>query len=428
MKPARSFILLACLCIAQLGAAPTPQDLRAQAERCRAILKESLIDFYLPACLDQRHGGYYEILRDGQFAGSGEKFLTLQARHLWFFSTLASEGFEPEKSLAAARHGYQFIQQKMRDPVHGGYYSKVTDTGEPKDPRKHAYLNAFTLYGLVVYHRASKDAGALEAARQLFQVLEEKAYDREFGGYIEFFERNWQPVTSGSGYVGAIGHKTYNTHLHLLEAFAELYRAWADPLVARRLHELITINTSTVQHPEVRANADAFTRQWQMVMEPRNLRASYGHDVECAWLVLDAARALDLPPNVLLSWASALTETSYRFGYDQQHGGFYAGGPLGQPADDLKKTWWVQTEALLGMLEMYRLTGEQKYYNAFAKTLDFCEKFHVAEQGGWWATRAADGSPTSDLTRTSPWQGAYHAARAMINSAKWLTEMSKARP
>lgn len=427
MKRAIPLILLS-FALTQVNSAPTPEELRRQAERCRAILDESLIDFYLPACIDDRNGGYYEVLRDGQFAGSGEKFLTLQARHLWFFSTLAVEGFERDQALAAARHGYEFIQNKMRDPVHGGYFSKVTDAGEPEDPRKHAYLNAFTLYGLVAYHRASKDPQALEAAKGLFRVLEEKAYDREFGGYIEFFERDWQPVTTGSGYVGAIGHKTYNTHLHLLEAFTELYRAWSDPLVARRLYELIAINTTTVQHPDVRSNVDAFSREWRMVMEPRNLRASYGHDVECAWLVIDAGRSLGLAPDVLLSWARALTETSYQFGYDHNHGGFYAGGPLGQPADDHRKTWWVQTEALLGMLELYRLTGTQKYYDAFAKTLDFCEKYHLAEDGGWWATRAADGSPAGDRQRTGPWQGAYHAARAMINSARWLTELSQARP
>ena len=408
-----------------MEAAPSPEEMRAQADRCRKILKESLIEFYLPGCIDERNGGYYEVLRDGKFAGNGEKFLTLQARHLWFFSTLAKEGYEAEKALAAARHGYEFIRGKMRDAEHGGCFSKVTDAGEPKDTRKHAYLNAFTLYGFVAYYQASGDAGALEGAKELFRVLEEKAYDRQFGGYVEFFERDWKPVAEGSGYVGAIGHKTYNTHLHLLEAFAEFYRAWPDELVGRRLHELMAINISTVQHPEVRSNVDAFTREWEMVMEPRNLRASYGHDVECAWLVLDAGRTVGIAPNVLLSWAEALSETSYQHGYDQEHGGFYAGGPLGKPADDLKKVWWVQTEALLGMLEMYRLTGEPKYYDAFVKTLDFCEKFHVAKEGGWWATRAADGSPTGDRQRTGPWQGAYHAARAMMNAAKWLTEMSE---
>lgn len=423
-------LVLSLLTLAVSSAAePAPAEFRAQAERCQRLLRSSLIEFYLPACLDHEHGGYHEVLKDNLFAGNGEKFLTLQARHLWFFSTLALEGFDRSNALAAAKHGFEFIHGKMRDPEHGGYYSKVTEGGAPKDARKHAYLNSFALYGLAAYGKASGDARAIQAAKDLFEVLETKAHDAEFGGYIEFFERDWKPVTDpkAQGYVGAIGHKTYNTHLHLLESFAELHRLWPGERVRKRLAELLAINISTVHYPDVNNNVDAFQRNWSIVREPRNLRASYGHDVECVWLVMDAGRTLEIAPATLLNWATGLSETCLDFGYDREHGGFYGSGPLGKPADDLKKTWWVQTEALLGMLEMYRLTKESRYWDAFVNTLDFCEKHQIATEGGWWATRAADGSSTPDKTRTSPWQGAYHAGRALMWSAKWLNQMSEAR-
>lgn len=409
--------------------APTDvRQLRSQAERCRNILQKSLIDFYLPHCLDRKNGGYQESLRDGQFVLTGEKFLTLQARQLWFFSSLALEGHERTASLEAARWGYDFLQRKMLDRTQGGYFSKVTDEGAPRDPRKHVYLNAFALYGLTAYHRASKDRGALRAAKDLFRVLEEKAYDRQYGGYIEFFSPDWQPVTDpkASGYVGAIGHKTYNTHLHVLEAFAALYRVWPDAQIERRLRELIHINANTVRHPRHDCNVDAWHRDWQIVNEPRNLRASYGHDVECVWLTLDAADALGLPRNLFRNWAESLCRSSIEFGYDRQHGGFFAAGPLGQPADDRRKTWWVEAEALVSMLEMYRLTGNREYYDLFSQTLDFVEKFQVAKEGSWWATRAADGSPTNDRQRSAPWHGAYHAGRATMVCAKLLDALADA--
>ena len=394
------------------------------------MLRESVIDFYLPGCIDQVNGGYHEILREGKFAGAGEKFLTLQARHLWLFSTLASAGYEAEKSLAAASHGYDFLQSKMLDREHGGYFSKVTDEGEIKDARKHAYLNSFALYALVAFAQASSNEHkpqALQAAKDLFEILESKAYDETFGGYVEFFERDWKPVTDARapGYVGAVGHKTYNTHLHLLESYAELYRAGPNERVRKRLAELITINVSTVRYPTENNNIDAFQRDWTIVREPRNLRASYGHDVECVWLVMDAARTIGMSPALLVNWATGLSENCLRFGYDRDHGGFYNGGPLGKPADDLKKTWWVQTEALLGALEMYRLTSDEKFYRIFEQTLDFCEKFQIAKEGGWWATRSADGSAVADKTRTSPWQGGYHSGRALMLSAKWLEEIAQ---
>lgn len=400
-------------------------EYRKRADQCRALLKTSLVDFYLPHCLDKENGGYFEVLdKEGKFANNGEKFLTLQARQLWFFSTLAIENVELERSLAAAKHGFEFIASKFHDAENGGYYSKVTEKGEPKDTRKHAYLNAFTIYAFSAYYNASRDERALTMAKELFAALEEHAYDKEFGGYREFFNADWSEVTEGSGYVGALGHKTYNTHLHLMEAFAELYRRWPDARVLQRLNELININVNTVLYPKANANVDAFERDWKVVSTERNLRASYGHDVECIWLVMDAAQATGAPTAPYRTWATKLAEYSYEYGYDREHGGFFEGGPLNGAADNKRKTWWVQNEATVGMLEMFAQTGEQKYYDAFAKTLDFCANHQVAKEGGWWATRNADGSPANDKTRTSPWQGAYHAGRAMIECAKRLDTLA----
>jgi mannose/cellobiose epimerase-like protein (N-acyl-D-glucosamine 2-epimerase family)/acetyl esterase/lipase len=400
---------------------PSRDELREQAKRCRSILKTSVVDFYLPAAVDRDHGGYYESLRDGKFAPTGEKFLTLQARQLWFFSTLSREGTERDAALAAAKSGFEFLEGKMRDRRNGGYFSKVTDAGEPKDKRKHVYLNAFALYGLVAYYKAANEPRALDAAKDLFRVLEDKAHDAKHGGYVEFFTEDWRPITDPKegSYVGPPGTKTYNTHLHVLEALTELYRAWPDPLVKERLAELLVINTTTVHHPDFACNIDGWQLNWQMIETPANLRASYGHDVECSWLALDAARALGQSPSLHRSWAEALCGYALKHGFDHKHGGFFYTGPLGKPAEDTKKEWWVQAEALVAMLEMYRLTGKAEYYAAFRQTLDFVEKHQVAKEGSWWATRAADGSPKGD-TRTSPWQGAYHNGRSMLLCAKLL--------
>jgi mannobiose 2-epimerase len=410
-----------------VSAQPSKEVLLRDAQRCKTILNESLVKFYLPAALDKENGGYYEFLKNNKLSLGDEKFLTLQARHVWFFSALASDGIRKDESLGAAQHGFVFLQKNFLDRTNGGYFSKVTDAGAPLDTRKHAYLNAFTLYALSAYYRATGDLDALSAANDLFKVLEEKAHDKEFGGYVEFFSADWQPVTDpgAQGYVGAISHKTYNTHLHLLEAFAEYLRAQDNPLVRQRLQELILINASTVHWPAVNNNIDAFHRDWKPVMEPRNLRASYGHDVECAWLLLDAAQAAGMDKSLLRNWATGLGNSCLEFGFDQEHGGFYSSGPLGKPADDLKKSWWVQAEGLAGMLELYRQTEDSKYFEAFQKTLDFVERNQVAKEGSWWATLAADGSRTSDNQRSSPWQGAYHAARSMMTCSKWLEQLAK---
>ncbi|MFO0808375.1 MAG: AGE family epimerase/isomerase [Gemmataceae bacterium] len=404
---------------------PTKSALQNQAERCRQLLKTGIVDFYLPACVDAANGGYLENLRGGKFAPTGEKFATLQARQLWFFSTLAEAGIERDASLAAAKTGFDFLEAKFRDVKHGGYFAKVSDAGQPTDRRKHVYLNAFVLYGLSAYHRATGDRAALAAAKDLIGVLDEKAHDAAHGGYTEFFQEDWTPITDRrvTSFIGPGGTKTFNTHLHVLEALTELYRVWPNPGVRRRLDELLVINMSTIRLPEFGCNVDGFLPDWTPIDSRQNRRASYGHDIEGAWLCLDAARVLGHPPALYRSWAEGVVGYSVKHGYDRANGGFFYTGPLGQSADDTKKEWWVQAEALVSMLEMYKLTGKSEYYEMFAGTLEFVEKHQASKDGSWWASRKADGSPLNQ-SRTSMWQGAYHNGRSMLLCAKLLDALA----
>ncbi len=406
---------------------PAATVLKARADKCRQILKANIVDFYLPACVDQKNGGYLEALQGDQFAATGEKFLTLQARQIWFFSTLATKGIEKEAALAAAKSGFDFLESKFRDRTHEGYYAKVADSGVPTDRRKHVYLNSFALYALSAYYQATNDPAALAAAKTLFQTLETKSHDAAYGGYVEFFEEDWKPISDRrvQSFIGPGGTKTYNTHLHVLEAFTELYRVWPDPLVRDRLEEMLVVNTQTVRLPHHGCNVDGFTTEWIPIETSQNLRASYGHDIEGAWLCLDAARALNHSRRLMRGWAEGLVGYSLQHGYDTTHGGFYNSGPLGQAADDTSKVWWVQAEGLVSMLEMYRLTGEPRYYDAFDRTFEFVMKYQVASKGSWWSTCRADGKVTGP-SRSSMWQGAYHNGRSMLLSAEILDELATA--
>jgi len=431
LNPRLSLVALAaaqlCFASAVIAQENTATDFATIAEKCDVHLHKSIVDFYLPHCVDQQNGGYLESLdADGKFCESEYKFLTLQARQLWFFCQLIQNDIEKEKSTAAAKSGYEFLQKHFLDKEHGGYYSRVKMDGGEFDTRKHIYLNAFAMYSLAAYYNATGDGEALAAALNLFETFEQKAYDNDNGGYKEFFYADWKMITDPNEpkFVGEVGTKTYNSHLHIMEAFAELYRAAPSDLW---IAELIVINTATVKHPERACNIDRWTNDWQMVQADYNLRASYGHDVECAWLVFDAARTIGWSIKPLQNWAVATVEHSIKFGYDTEHGGFYYTGPLGKASDDTKKEWWTQAEALVSMLEMYKLTGDKKYLDVFNKTFEFVEQHQIvpADQGGgWWATKNADGSPHGNTSRSSTWHGAYHNGRAMILCRDLLREMA----
>ncbi|MFN3190060.1 MAG: AGE family epimerase/isomerase [Aureliella sp.] len=424
----RTYICFAIIIAASASLAAQEREQEA-IRRCRNLLETSLVDFYLPHCVDPIHGGYLEKLDEaGQFA-SGEKFLTLQARQLWFFSLLAKEGIQRDPALKAAKSGHDFLMAHFHDKEEGGFFTKTTGDGTPSDRRKHVYPNAFVIYSLVEYHRASGNADALAQATELFNVLEEHCHDKRFGGYQEFFYADWSPILDPkeSGYVGAINTKTYNSHLHLLEAFTELYEATHNPLVGQRLSELILINTATVKHPSLPCNIDGWTREWKMIESERNLRASYGHDVECAWLVLEASKALGRPTNLLKNWAKSICDYSIEYGFDHQHGGFCYTGPLASNSDDRQKVWWTQAEAMVAMLTMYEMTDDDHYLDLFHNTFEFTDAHLVAKEGSWWNTRNADGTQGENKSRTSMWQAGYHNGRALLRCEEILKRISQTK-
>lgn len=400
----------------------------AQARRCRRILQETIVDFFLPACLDRINGGYFEVEEGGKFRPAGEKFLLLQARHAWFFSFIAEHGIAAEEALDAARSGIEFLETHMRDRSRGGYFSTVTDAGEPIDRRKHIGLNVFALFALARYSLASGDTAALTAARDLFKTLETHARDHQYGGYNEFFTEDWQPITDpkAKSYYYKIGAKTLNTHMHVAETYAELYRAWPDPGLKNRIEQVAHMVFDKFRHPVFRRNMSARTSTWKMLLERRNQRANYGHDMESVWFTLDACEAAGIAIDEFIPRARAIYDFCLKHGYDSEHGGFYYKGSLAgfRPIHD--KVWWVQAEALVGFLKMFRLTGDPRYYRTFENVFDFIENHQLAPGGGWWESLHADGSPKARV-RASRWQGAYHTARSMIMCARMLDQLAAER-
>jgi mannobiose 2-epimerase len=201
------------------------QDLAAVAQNYRPRLEtnltQNIVPFWFPNTIDRTNGGY--ILNhdlEGRPKGPGTKMIVTQARMVWFYSRLARAGYGGREYLDAAASGYRFLKEKMWDPRYGGFYWQVDVTGEQKLWRKkHLYGQSFALYALSEYYLATGDKEALDLATRLFNLLEEKAHDKTYGGYLESFNEDWTPAPPDEmSYMGRSDFKLMNTHLHLLES------------------------------------------------------------------------------------------------------------------------------------------------------------------------------------------------------------------
>ena len=413
---------------AMRGDAMAAVDLRAHVPALQKNLETAVVGFWYPRVIDRKGGGY-RVAFDaaGRPTADGSKMIVTQARMTWLFARLARSGHRPAEMLEAATHGYRFLAERMWDREHGGFVWEVDESGSRvQDARKVVYGQAFALYALSEYARASGRPEPLDLAVRLFELLETHAHDKVFGGYFEHFTRDWSPpdATSASPIGGRPGAKLMNTHLHLLEAYAELVRAGGPSLARERLLELITIESNTVVRKELTACTDEYRRDWTPVVDEAAARVSYGHDLENIWLLADAVETAGGSNALLLDLYRRLFDYSKRHGYDEAAGGFFYRGRFDEAADERAKIWWVQAEALVSALTMYRLTREPAYASVFARTLDWVSTRQTDwTNGEWFAEVHPDGAVRG--VKGDRWKEGYHNGRALIESLRVIDELSR---
>jgi cellobiose epimerase len=401
-------------------------DLRPFLPELRRNLDEAVVAFWYPRSVDRPHGGYLLAFdREGHRTAEAPKMIVTQARMVWLSAA------SPAPAIAPTRCGRPPGTASGSSPTACGTASTAGSSGRSTrparsvvQPHKHLYGQAFALYGLAEYYRVSKDPEALRLAERLFALLEERAYDRRHGGYVEFFARDWSaPPAGATSYLGAPNDaKRMNTHLHLLEAFTTFYLASPSPLLRERLQELVTIQTNAVVRKTLGACTDEYRPDWTPVLTPATARVSYGHDIENIWLVADAMDALGQSNSPLLDLYRTLFAYSRRHGYDEREGGFYDSGTFGAPADRRDKIWWVQAEALVSALTMYRLTGERQYADVFSGTWRWTNTRQTDwTNGEWFEIVAPDGTPRGG--KAHRWKAGYHNGRALVEAIRIIEGM-----
>jgi len=213
-------------------------------------LQSNILPFWLEKTIDNEHGGFWgRISNEVDVEREADKGLILITRILWTFSRLFSHYRDPAFRDMAIR-AYDYLTRYFYDEEHGGAFWMVDFKGEPVDTKKRTYGQAFTLYALSEYALAFKHRSSLDKAKTLFALIEQKTRDLKHGGYFETFERDWSLAADQRlSEVDMDEKKSMNTHLHLLEAYANLLRAWSDPTLEARLADLLKIFLSRIINP-----------------------------------------------------------------------------------------------------------------------------------------------------------------------------------
>jgi mannobiose 2-epimerase len=435
------------LLVALAGGVPTDtQESRSSAplgadaaRTIETLLRQELVSHWYPGALDKENHGFHEnFARDWTPRPDRSKFLVYQSRMTWTAAAYAE--FDPdrrEEYLRYARHGLAFLDTVMRDREQGGFHWTL-DAGGRVDPalgdQKHVYGISFVIYAASKLRAVGGDEKALAVARDAFDWLEAHAHDGQHGGYFEALRRDgtpittWDPAAALSQRVDRLGiyygFKTMNSHIHLLEAFAQLSRVDPRPVVKERLRETLAIVRDKIAVEPGALNL-YLTRDWRAIPA----HDSFGHDIETAYLLVEAADALGMPDDER-TWtvARSLVDHALDWGWDDQYGGFYdKGESFAGLSFDTTKVWWTEAEGLNALLVMHKKYGRltDRYAHALRKQWDFI-RLHMldSEYGGWYSETKRDGTLIGDGAKANPWKANYHSSRALMNVSTMLRELS----
>jgi mannobiose 2-epimerase len=410
---------------------PTSAGYLQLAGEVDEVLRRDVLDVWFPRSVDRVNGGFRsDFTRDWQPARPGGKFSVFQGRMTWIAAQVAMRRPElKDQFLPLVRHGLAFLNGAMWDNDHGGFFWGLDDTGAVSPAfgdGKQLYGMSFCLYGAAAAYQATRDPVALALAQKAFRWIDGHAHDATSGGYFEQLTRDGRVIEASAGKasgVGFIGFKSMNTHIHLLESFAQLYEVWKDETLRARLKELLTITRDRISVSPGVMN-QFFTADWRPIPD----HDSYGHDVETAYLMLEAEDVLGGGHDPKTErMARMLIDHALAFGWDSAAGGLYRHGTTFGRSEDRQKEWWAQFESLNGLLLMHEKYGRESdaYFKAFQQQWRFITRVQIdAEYHGVYEMVGPDGAPTV-AGKGRIWKAAYHDGRALLNVGERLRRLAK---
>ena len=409
------------------------------------VLENNILSFWLDKMQDKENGGFYgQMTGEGELVKTADKGGILNARILWSFSAAYRVLHKPEY-LEAATRAKEYILDHFLDTEFGGTYWSLDYLGQPKDTKKQFYAIGFMIYGLSEYARATGDREALDYAIQLYECIEEHSLDRENNGYIEACTREWGEIADMRlSELDANFPKSQNTHLHIIEPYTNLYRTLkeldaiendtneyglkpyvgqfdpvnisVDPDIVLRLEaslrNLINIFTDKILNPKTHHLDLFFDMDWT---RQAGALESYGHDIECSWLLHEAA--LMLGDEAVLKKVEPIVQMVAK----ASEKGLNPDGSMIHEANldtgyvDTDRHWWVQAENVVGWVNIYQYFGDETAMQKALNGWQYIKDNLIDRVGGeWWWSRDPQRNINRKDDKAGFWKCPYHNSRLCL--------------
>ena len=373
---------------------------------------ENILTYWKNNTIDTQNGGFighidYPDIKKPE----ANKGIILNSRILWSFAA-ASNFYKDNRYAELCERSYNYLKNYFQDTKYGGVFWEVDYKGNPVNKRKQVYAQAFTIYALSEYYLFSKNKEVKDWAIEIFELIEKHAFDSKFDGYIEAFNEDWSPIEDMRlSEKDDNEAKTMNTHLHVLEAYTTLYKIHPTEKVKNALEGLLNVFLDKFLNPNGHLEL-FFDEEWNL----KSTVYSYGHDIETAWLLIEAAKVLKKPTLLKKTEDAAIliTDTFISEAIDKD-GAVINEINTKTGALDTNRHWWQQAEAIVGLYYAYQINKNEKYVDVASKIWTFIdEKVIDHKHGEWFWLIDENGNYNPKDEKVGMWKCPYHNSRAGI--------------
>lgn len=375
-------------------------------------LTKNILPFWMERMVDEKNGGFFgQINGENKLVSEAPKGGILNARILWTFSS-AVLNLKNSQYLTFAERAKNYILNHFFDAENGGTYWMLHADGTPADTKKQIYSQAFFIYALTELHRASGDEECLSKAKDLFHLIEKHSFDSAKNGYFEAYSRDWQLLDDlRLSEKDANEKKTMNTHLHILEAYTNLYRVWKDENLEKQLQNLIELFLTKIINPRTHHLDLFFDEDWNC----KSTIISYGHDIECAWLLNEAAEVLGNENLLNRVFKETLLVTEASSEGIQSNGGLINEKNYQTGHTDKNFDWWPQAEGMVGFFHAFQQTKNEYYALRTASLWSFIQENIIDHDGGEWFWSVTEtGIKNTKDDKAGFWKCPYHNSRMCL--------------
>ncbi len=386
-----------------------------------AVSKEliSILDWWYKHMIDNDNGGFWGSVNNyNQISPDAPKGIVLNSRICWAFSAAYLQKNDLQYLQIASR-AFDYIKKHFIDEDYGGVYWSVDESGKMLDGRKQIYGLAFTIYAFAEYYKVTNNNETLSIAKDLFLTIEKYSFDKSKTGYIEAFARDWSSSDDlRLSEKDDNQKKTMNTHLHIIEAYANLYSVWPDTGLKKKILLLLDNFNQHIVNPKNYHLNLFMDEDWNV----HSSLISYGHDIEAAWLLQECTEIvgetsyIEKYKSIAVKMADAALE-----GWDIKNGGLWYEYDTATNHWQNEKHWWPQAEAMVGFFNAYQITGDEKYLHLSELSFDFITKHLKDKINGEWFWGINENGTLMEKEKAGFWKCPYHNSRACIEIIKRLS-------